>query len=85
MSFRAGDRFLNARNGTTAELVAAGKVRAVRWGTRTKVLRSELERIAAEGLAPDGVRPRPHRRRPTTTGIGAAILAIDIDRKGPTP
>jgi hypothetical protein len=79
LSYRAADRLMGARHGTTAALVAAGRLRAVPWGSRVRVLRDDLERVAAEGLTTDLRRPKAPRRKPTTTGVGAAIMAIDLD------
>jgi hypothetical protein len=77
--FSIGDRILLAKNGTTAALVAARRLRAIPWGKkRVRVLRTDLERIAAEGIAPDVSRPRAPRRRPPGRGVAAAILAIPI-------
>lgn len=79
LSYRAADRLMGARHGTTAALVAAGRLRAVPWGNRRRVLRADVERVAGEGLTIDLRRPRAPRPKPTTTGVGAAIMAIDLD------
>lgn len=73
------DELLLARHGTTAALVRAGRLRAIPWGRRTRVLVADVERIAAEGITPELQRPRSPRRRPTPAGAGAAILGIDLD------
>lgn len=80
-SFRRSDAVLSARNGTTAALVAAKRLRAVPWGRRNRVLAADVERIATEGIAPDGRRPPSRRRKPTSTSVGDAIRAINIPER----
>lgn len=85
VSYKAGDRLLGARHGTVARLVAAGRLRPVRWGNRARVLRVDLERVATEGFTPEATRPRTARPRPTKPGIAAAILAIETSPSRGTP
>lgn len=80
LSFKAGDARLGARHGTTAGLVRVGRLTGVPWRGRTRVLASELERVAAEGLAPDLARPRraaAQRRRPAADEA-KRIRALDL-------
>lgn len=76
---------LGMRNGTTAALIASGRLRAIPWGRRFRVLRADVERLAGEGFSPDGGRPRaPRRKPPGGAGVAAQILAIQIpDRRQP--
>lgn len=62
-----------------------GRLRGIPWGRRVRVLRADVERLAAEGFAPNGGRPRaPRRKRTSTAGVAAEILAIEIpDRRQP--
>lgn len=85
MSLHEADRLLGVRYRTTAKLVAAGRLRGIPWGRRTRVLVADLERLAAEGL-PDPTaprrRPRPAPRKPAGDVV-ARILALDLDRRPP--
>ena len=83
LSFHEADRRLPRRNGTTAALVAAGRLAAVPWGKRQRVLAADVDRIAAEGFTIDLRRPRQPRRKATTAGVGARILAIPIPEVTP--
>jgi hypothetical protein len=78
LSYRAADRALRARKGTTAALVAAGRVRFVPWGRSRRVPAADLERVASEGILPDFKKPRGQRRKPTASGIGDRIRAMTI-------
>jgi hypothetical protein len=84
LSFSAADRALGVRNGTAASLVAAGRLRTVPWGKRMRVLASDLERVACEGILPDLRKPRAQRRKAAVAGVGDRIRAIAIPQ-GPTP
>jgi hypothetical protein len=78
LSFSAADRALGVRNGTAAALVASGRLRAVPWGKRQRVLAADLERVASEGITPDLRKPRAPRRKATVAGVGDRIRAIEI-------
>jgi hypothetical protein len=87
LSLHEADRTLPARNGTTAGLIRSGRLAAIPWGKRRRVLRADIERVAAEGFTPELRRPRAPRRHPPAAGVGESILAIDLDalRDGGAP
>jgi hypothetical protein len=83
LSFSEADGALRAQNGTTSALVASGRLRPIPWGRRFRVLASDLERVASEGILPDLRKPRAPRRKATAAGVGDRIRAIQIPGVNP--
>jgi hypothetical protein len=79
ISLSRADALLGARHGTVAGLIRAGRLRAIPWGPRSRVLVADLERVAAEGFTAELARPRAPRARRPSGGDAAAIRAIDLD------
>lgn len=74
---------LGARWGTAHKLVASGRVRAVEWGRRRRVIVEDLRRAVEEGISVDGRRPRAASRRrkaQAAADLAASIMAIDISK-----
>ena len=77
LTLRDVDRALGKRNGTAAQLVAAGRLRAVPFFDELRVPREEVERLVASGITPEGRRPRARPTRQTrhdTNPIGLENL-----------
>jgi hypothetical protein len=76
LSFRESDAALRARDGTTADLVAKGLLRAVPWGGVKRIPRAELERYTLALLTPEP--PRAKRRRDSGTCDPEALRSLDL-------
>ena len=70
---------LGIRHGTMAVLIRQGRVRAVPLLGRVRIPRSEVERIAREGLTPTGRQPRARRSRGPGVIDPDALMRLDLD------
>jgi DNA-binding transcriptional ArsR family regulator len=72
------------RKTTLAKLIDAGAIRTVPWPGGDRIPRSEVERLAREGIREPGrnrAKPRPlanHSRRQLGSRIAAEIRALDL-------
>lgn len=84
---RAVARLLGVdRGGTLERWIRDGSIRVVQVGGRARIPRSEVDRIAEEGLpGPSGAPPPPRRRgrpsgrsHPPRPGVGDRIRSLDV-------
>lgn len=79
LSIAQASRVLGIGHNRTARLVAAGLISGVRDGTRIRVPRAEVDRVAREGIPREpGRRGRPRKPLPSAT-TAEAIRSIPID------
>ncbi len=74
---------LGMRHGSMADLIRQGRVRWVPWlgnpgRGRVRIPRSEVERIAREGLTPTGRQPRARKARGPGVIDPDALLRLDL-------
>jgi len=58
-------------------LILAGQIKAVECGKRSRIPRTEIDRIAREGL-PEEAKRRGRPRKARAGSVGAAIMALPI-------
>jgi hypothetical protein len=78
VSQNRADVELGVQHGTVARLVGEGRVRAVPWLGRIRVPRSEVERLAREGLTTTGRRPRARQVRVPGLCDPDALRRLDV-------
>jgi excisionase family DNA binding protein len=70
------------RGRTLGELLRSGQLRAVPWGRGERIPLEEVQRLAREGWAAAGEKPRPSHRRRKPRADPAALRRLDVDRLG---
>lgn len=87
LSRRQAARLLRVDRGATLdELVRRGLLREIPWGKGRRIPLEDVERLAREGFAAEGARPR---RRPVSRRPGVcdpeALRRLDVETLGAKP
>ena len=75
LTFRDADRAMGKRNGTSADLVARGSLRAVPFFGSLRIPLEELERFVASGAEVASARPR--YRAPRNTNVDTSPIGLE--------